>query len=41
MKIPFHYKQKSFSCGPAALRMVSQALIHQDIGEEIVINWDK
>lgn len=37
MKIPFHYKQKSFSCGPAALRMVMQALINQDIGEEALI----
>jgi predicted double-glycine peptidase len=37
MKIPFHYKQKSFSCGPAALRMVIQTLINQDVGEETLI----
>jgi ABC-type bacteriocin/lantibiotic exporter with double-glycine peptidase domain len=37
MKIPFYYKQQKFSCGPAALRMAIQALIDQDVGEEILI----
>lgn len=37
MKIPFYYKQKTFSCGPAALRMAIQALIAQDVGEETLI----
>jgi predicted double-glycine peptidase len=36
-EIAFRYKQKSFSCGPAALRMIIQTLIDYDVGEEILI----
>lgn len=37
MNIPFHYKQKSFSCGPAALRMVIQALINHEMDENSLV----
>lgn len=39
MKIPIHYKQKNFSCGPAALRMAVQALINKDASEDIFIEF--
>ena len=36
-QIKFNYKEKPFSCGPCALRMVLQTLLDTDIKEEIII----
>jgi len=36
-EIPYHSKQKPFACGPAALRMAIQALIAEDVGEDLLI----
>lgn len=34
-KMAFHYKEKNFTCGPAALRMAIQTLIEHDISEDL------
>ena len=35
-EMAFHYKQKNFTCGPAALRIAIQTLIEHDISEELL-----
>ena len=35
--IKFHYKEKPFSCGPCALRMIIESFFNIEIEEEIII----